>query len=153
MKIRRTIEQLSVLYGEMQGLFNECDLQQRGCSNIGRMECSLLQYLYKSDKPTCMNDLSTHLCVSHSRITRIVDNLVKKELVRRYPSSEDRRRWYTEITEKGKLVARQAEVDRVDLLVRTLELVPEEKRDEVTEYLAVFIQAFRDAIAEKEANI
>ncbi|MCD4829909.1 MAG: MarR family transcriptional regulator [Candidatus Cloacimonetes bacterium] len=147
---RKSVERLSGLYREMQGLFNECDLKQRGCVNIGRMECSLLQYLYKGDKPTCMNDLSIHLCVSHSRITRIVDNLVKKELVQRYPSEKDRRRWYSEITEKGKLVARQSEVDRVNLLERIFDGVPNEKRNELTSYLDAFVQAFRNAITEKE---
>jgi len=148
---RENIDRFARLYTEMQGLFNECDLQQRGCVNIGRMECGLLQYLYKNDEPTCMNDLSAHLCLSHSRITRIVDNLVLKELVRRYPSSDDRRRWFTEITEKGRQAARMAEVDRVDLLERIRESVPESMRPHLTDYLEAFVNAFQQAIGDKEA--
>jgi len=65
------------------------------------MECMLLNYLNKIDAPANMNELAKVLNVSHSRVTRIMDNLVNKKLVNRQPSDDDRRCWFAIITDKG----------------------------------------------------
>lgn len=143
------VEQLIRLNQELHDLFNENDNVRFHCTNIGRMECSLLQYLYKHREPVCMNDLSCELGVSHSRITRIVDNLVKKKLVNRYPSNNDRRRWFTEITEKGIATARSAEQENEEFQARILSHLPGKHIDTVMQYLETYIDAFKKSLEER----
>ncbi len=135
---------------ELYLLFSDNDSLQRHCIKIGRMECGLIQYLYRVRKPVCMNDLAEQLCVSHSRITRIVDNLVKKGLVKRYPSMEDRRKWFTEITDDGLATAKRAEDENNDLQKQIIESIPDDEVDTIVESLQKYIQAFRATIEAKE---
>ncbi len=135
---------------ELYLLFSENDSLQRHCIKIGRMECSLIQFLYRVKKPVCMNDLAEQLCVSHSRITRIVDNLVKKGLVKRYPSMEDRRKWFTEITDAGRNTAQHAEEENNSLQKQIIEAIPEDDFDTIVDSLEKYIKAFRTTIALKE---
>lgn len=114
------------------------------CSTIGRMECALLDYLSKEGKPEFMNTLSKHLAVSHSRITRIVDNLVKKNMVTRFPDPEDRRRWCTEITQSGLEITSISSIKEIELQNRILEKIPEKKianmEKQIREYYNVFLK-------------
>ena len=148
--MKEHVNKLISVNKKLQALFNENDILLRHCRKIGRMECGLLEHLYKSAKPICMNDLSSHLNVSHSRITRIVDNLVKKELVSRYPSTVDRRRWYTEINELGIEVAESAEAENEELQERIMQQLPKGEADNVIKYLEMYIDAFKKTINETE---
>ena len=47
-----------------------------------------------------MKELSEHLGVTHSRITHLVDSLIKKNYLVRFPSTDDRRVFYTQINEE-----------------------------------------------------
>ncbi len=148
--MKRKIANFLKISQELFLLFSENDSLQRHCIKIGRMECSLIQFLYRIKKPVCMNDLAEQLCVSHSRITRIVDNLVKKGLVKRYPSMEDRRKWFTEITETGRMTAQRAEDENNDLQRQIIESIPDEDFDTIVDSLEKYIKAFRSIIERKE---
>lgn len=112
------------------------------CSNIGRMECSLLDYLAKSEDSVYMNSLSEELNVSHSRITRIVDNLVKKKLVRRFPDPKDRRRWCAEITNDGLNIASISNEKEEILQRNILKNIPKEERKQIEEALKRYVNVF-----------
>ncbi len=118
------------------------DFSMRSCIKIGRMECSLLNYLYKSEKSICMNELSDELKVSHSRITRIVDNLVKKELVTRFPSEVDRRRWFTEITIKGKELSDESVDRNFAQQLKILSKIPRENWEEMYDNMKVYLESY-----------
>jgi DNA-binding MarR family transcriptional regulator len=91
-----------------------------------------------------MHQLSRSAGLSGSTMTRIVDRLVSKGLVRRYSSEEDRRQVCVELTPKGK-----------DLLIRINELqiqffgdgikeIPSQKIDEVLEVVKILYRVFKD---------
>jgi DNA-binding MarR family transcriptional regulator len=132
-------------------LFSLClkkEMIQRQCSNLGRTECELLNFLDNQEEPVCMNDLAIEMKVSHSRITRIIDTLVKKNLVKRFPSKRDRRSWLARITENGKNASKRTLEDFIQVQERLIEKLPKDKIEDIYEnvnhYLSVFLEVLKE---------
>ena len=102
-------EKFHDLVTRLQVVLSDIDYTQKACLQAGRMECMLLNHLFNTKTPANMNELAKVLNVSHSRVTRIMDNLVNKKLVTRRPSEEDRRCWFAIITEKGMKLAENSQ--------------------------------------------
>ena len=122
------------------------EMYLKKCSNIGRMECALLSYLAGTKKAEYMNTFSEQLNVSHSRITRIVDNLVKKKLVKRFPDPSDRRRWCAEITTTGVEVTAISSDKEIELQNKILNKIPKKKliaiEKNIRNYCEIFLNEF-----------
>ncbi|HPJ40155.1 MAG TPA: MarR family transcriptional regulator [Spirochaetota bacterium] len=58
-------------------------------------------FLLKSRDAMTMSDLGTALYIDNSTITRLVDRLESRDLVRRVMNPEDRRQYLLSITDKG----------------------------------------------------
>ena len=71
--------------------------------NLTTAQYSILQQLWKTDGVK-FKTLADECCCSQSTITGIVDTMVKKDIVVRKQSSEDRRIWLVKLTEKGKIL-------------------------------------------------
>jgi len=151
--MKATIDKYADLSKDLYRLCSKKEMIRRKCLNLGRMECDLLNYLNTVDQPICMNDLSVEMKVSHSRITRIIDTLVRKKLVRRYPSKRDRRSWLAVITEKGKKTNKQTILDFMNIQKDLISKLPEDKVEVIHEYIKLYMQAYHDALAEKESTI
>ena len=137
----------------LYGLCSKKEMIRRKCLNLGRMECDLLNFLSNVDKTVCMNDLSVELKVSHSRITRIIDTLVKKKLVRRFPSKRDRRSWLAEITDKGKKANEQTILDFMNIQEDLINRLPQDRVEEIFENIQVYLEAYHKALKEKESKL
>ncbi len=137
----------------LYGLCSKKEMIRRKCLNLGRMECDLLNFLSNVDKTVCMNDLSVELKVSHSRITRIIDTLVKKKLVRRFPSKRDRRSWLAEITDKGKKANEQTILDFMNIQEDLICRLPQDRIEEIFENIQVYLEAYQKALLEKESKL
>jgi DNA-binding MarR family transcriptional regulator len=141
------------LSGMLYKLCSKKERIRRQCLSLGRMECDLLNYLNQINKPTCMNVLAEELKVSHSRITRIVDTLVKKELVKRYPSEKDRRSWLGEVTTKGKVTNENTITDFLNLQEDLINRLPKDKIEEIYENIKLYVDAYHNALEKKEASL
>lgn len=76
-------------------------LSQRGSQgNLTPSQFGVLEALYHLG-PMCQTDLGTKLLKSSGNITLVIDNLEKRELVRRVRSHEDRRFIQVSLTEQG----------------------------------------------------
>ncbi|PID28108.1 MAG: hypothetical protein CSB55_06245 [Candidatus Cloacimonadota bacterium] len=148
--MKKQVDELLSITQKLNNLFADSEFLQRHCMKIGRMECQLLQYLNEINKPVCMNDLSVRLEVSHSRITRIVDNLVRKNFVSRYPSNIDRRKWFTQITPKGEEIVSLSGIENIALMNNVIKNFSEEEIDDMVILLNRFIKSFNEALAELE---
>ena len=136
-----------------KGMYNLCSRKhmiQRQCVGLGRMECQLLNYLHKVEEAVCMNDLAGELRVSHSRITRIIDTLVKKKLVRRFPSKKDRRSWLAEITDVGRKAHERTVEDFRLLQSNLVKKFPAEKLDEIYKTVELYLEKFNEVLDEKK---
>jgi len=151
--MKTIVDLFADLSKDLYKLCSKKEMIRRKCLNLGRMECDLLNYLSTVDQPVCMNDLSVEMKVSHSRITRIIDTLVRKKLVKRYPSKRDRRSWLAVITEKGKKTNKQTILDFMNIQKDLISRLPEDKVEEILGNIKLYMEAYHAALEEKESNI
>ncbi|MCF7912779.1 MAG: MarR family transcriptional regulator [Candidatus Cloacimonetes bacterium] len=118
--------------------------------SLGRIECDLLQYLHDLNTAICMNDIAEKLNVSHSRITRLIDTLVEKGLVQRFPSRRDRRSWLAKITDKGKRTAGESVNDLVSIQKKLIEKFPSENMEEIFNHVMIYLTTYNEVLREKE---
>ncbi len=149
--MKEAVQKYEKLSGMLYKLCSKKERIRRQCLKLGRMECDLLNYLNQIKKPTCMNVLSNELKVSHSRVTRIVDTLVMKKLVKRYPSEKDRRSWLGELTPKGKVTIENTIIDFLNLQEDIINRLPKNKVEEIYENIKLYVDAYHEALDKKEA--
>lgn len=147
------IDKYAALSKEIYSLCTKKEMIRRKCLNLGRMECDLLQFLSTANQPVCMNDLSEEMKVSHSRITRIIDTLVRKKLVRRFPSKKDRRSWLTQITEKGIKANKQTMTEFVSMQQNLISRLPESDLETIYDTIHKYITEYQAVLTAKEATL
>jgi DNA-binding MarR family transcriptional regulator len=118
------------------------DTVLKNCPDITKIDCFLLQFLYNSKSKVIMNDLADIMQVSHSRVTRLMDNLCTLNLAKREHSEEDRRQCYAVLTLEGEYRAKMISDDIINHQKKVLSLIPKEKLDEMLEYLILYAKAF-----------
>ncbi len=141
-------EKFHDLINRLQKVISEIDYSQKACMQTGKMECQLLHYLYGTTAPVNMNELAKVLNVSHSRVTRIMDNLVDKNLVSRRPSEEDRRCWYAEITQRGKKMAEASQQTVIDQQEKIIKFLTPDKVDNVLKAFEQYVKAYEKVLEE-----
>ncbi|MDZ4182343.1 MAG: MarR family transcriptional regulator [Candidatus Cloacimonadaceae bacterium] len=139
-------EKFHNLITRLQVVLSEIDYAQKACLQAGKMECQLLNHLYLVKTPVNMNELAKVLGVSHSRVTRIMDNLVSKKLVTRRPSEEDRRCWFAIITDKGKKLAENSQQTVVDQQKKILAKIPEKDVEGIYNALKKYVERYEDVL-------
>ena len=148
-----TPEDFHNLITRLQIVLSEIDYAQKACLKAGKMECQLLNYLYNVQKPVNMNELARELNVSHSRITRIMDNLVNKNLVIRKPSDEDRRCWYAIITDKGKKLAENSRQTVLDHQKKIMSMLSEKEVEDIFNALKIYIDKYEKVLKNTKMEI
>ena len=148
----KLVNKYAELSKQIYQLCSKKEMIRRKCLNLGRMECDLLNYLTTIVKPVCMNDLSVEMKVSHSRITRIIDTLVKKKLVRRFPSKRDRRSWLAEVTAKGKITNKQTLLDFMNLQEDLISKLKKNDPETIYKCVKLYADSYIEALMEKEVE-
>lgn len=141
-------QKLHDLIIRLQKVITEIDYSQKACMQAGKMECQLLHYLYGCSGPVNMNELAKVLNVSHSRITRIMDNLVDRALVSRRPSEEDRRCWYAEITPRGRKMAAASQQTVIDQQEKIIKFLTADKVEPVIKDFELYVKAYEKVLEE-----
>ena len=136
------------LLNRLQLVVAEVDYSQKACMQAGKMECQLMHYLSACTGPVNMNELAKVLNVSHSRVTRIMDNLVEKELVSRRPSEEDRRCWYAVITPKGRKMSEASQQTVMDQQDKIIHLLTPAKAEEIFKAFDQYVKAYEKVLEE-----
>ena len=146
-------EKFHELITRLQVVLSDIDYAQKACLQAGRMECLLLNHLYETKVPANMNELAKVLNVSHSRVTRIMDNLVNKKLVTRRPSEEDRRCWFAIITEKGMKLAENSQKSILDQQEMLLGKIPEKEIDEIYKSFRKYVEKYEEVLKESYIEV
>ncbi len=136
------------LITRLQKVITEIDFSQKACMQAGKMECQLLHYLYGCSGPVNMNELAKVLNVSHSRITRIMDNLVDRLLVSRRPSEEDRRCWFAEITPRGRKMAAASQQTVIDQQEKIIKFLTPANIDTIIKSFEQYVKAYEKVLEE-----
>lgn len=85
----------------------QCELRKKGQIPLDVYE--VLTTLHEApDRKLRMSELAERILFSRSGLTRLVDRLQARGWVEREPCADDRRGWYTKLTESGELVREQA---------------------------------------------
>lgn len=95
--------------------------------DISISELSVLHYLFFKTKPS-MSEMGKDLSVDLSTLTRIVDKLVKKNLIVRKPDLEDRRIVRVAMSRKGRAIGekfKQEHKEKVKSILK--QMMPEER--------------------------
>ena len=145
-------EKFHDLINRLQKVISEIDYSQKACMQAGKMECQLLHYLYGTSAPVNMNELARVLNVSHSRVTRIMDNLVEKNLVSRKPSEEDRRCWYATITERGRKMAQASQQTVIDQQEKILKFLTPSNVEPVLKAFEQYVKAYEKVLDETKID-
>ncbi|HOH46927.1 MAG TPA: MarR family transcriptional regulator [Candidatus Cloacimonadota bacterium] len=141
-------EKFHELITRLQVILSDIDYSQKACLQAGKMECHLLNYLHSIKSPANMNKLAKVLNVSHSRVTRIMDNLVAKKLVTRKPSEQDRRCWFAMITEKGSKLAENSQQTVVDHQKKIISKISEKNLDDVYKAFKTYVDKYEEVLKE-----
>ena len=90
---------------KMQKLFQDRDNSYTLCVFIGEIECALLRFLHKINRPLRMREIAKMYEISNAKVTRVLNKLVQMGFVERYHSENDRRSLYARITDEGSKMA------------------------------------------------
>jgi DNA-binding MarR family transcriptional regulator len=88
-----------------------------------------------------MNELSQELGLAISTLTRVVDVLVRDDIVCRNSNEQDRRKVCICLTEKGKELAEKLQACNEQFWSKIYSTIPGKKQMQVTENLNVLLQA------------
>lgn len=146
----KQLSQFTRLSKELNALCIKKDSITKKQLKLGRIECDLLQYLNDLNTAICMNDIAEKLNVSHSRITRLIDTLVEKGMVERFPSRRDRRSWLAKITRKGKRIANDTINDLEQIQEKIMERFPSEDVDVIFDHVMIYLKTYNEILNDKE---
>lgn len=108
--------------------------------NINTAQCHTLVEIGKSPDSK-LKDLANTLRIDVSTASKTVEEMVKKELVVREPSRQDRRSVQINLSSQGTKMFNQIEQDMESVFKEIFECIDANKRDTVVESLATFNQA------------
>ena len=128
---------------ELMKKFHIINREQRFCHKVTLSQGYAINVLAQKGKIT-MSELSHDLGVSPSTMTRIVDVLVRDNIVKRDIESGDRRQVYVELTEQGFDLHRNLEQSSTEYLSLFLKALPAEKQDDVIKALILLNKAIGD---------
>ena len=144
----RSSEDFIELTARLQKLFNDRDNSYTLCVVIGEIECALLRFLHKVNRPLRMREIATMYEISNAKVTRVIDKLVKMEFVERYYSEDDRRSLFARITDEGSKMAEDTKYKLNKFQQEVLELIPEDEINKTYDYLKLFVDAYDKIITD-----
>lgn len=130
----------SYLMGQLVRKLNLLNKDQKVCYGLTIPQCYTIETLGRKGKMT-MNELSRELGTAISTVTRVVDLLVRDEVVGRSDNPEDRRKVCIELTEKGRELEQKLKKCSEDYSREILTAIPRGKRENVLESLELLNQA------------
>ena len=133
---------------KLQKLFYERDNSYTLCIFLGEIECALLRFLHKINRPLKMNEIAKMYEISNAKVTRVLNKLVQMGFVERYHSENDRRSLYARITDEGSKMAEDTKYKLSKFQEEVLKLIPNEEIDKTYEYLKLFVDAYEKRITD-----
>ena len=120
------------------------DRAEKVCHGVTISQAYTIGAVQKNETIT-MKELSQELGLAISTLTRIVDVLVRDDIVCRYQSEQDRRKVNICLTEKGKDLADKLKDCGEKFWAKIFEAIPEKKKQEITDNLSLLLKAIEGA--------
>lgn len=112
---------------------------EASCCGLGMTHCHALVEVGRRGGMS-VNELADLLGLDKSTISRTVNTLVEQALFKREPDPQDRRYVNLCLSSRGEEALRLIETTMEDYYLRVYEAIPEEKRDQVLESLAILLR-------------
>ena len=126
---------------------------QRKCARLGEMECRFLNLLSNHSEAIRMNSLAELLDVSESRITRLVERMIKKGMVIKHLCNQDRRSWKVRTTKQGKEANLNVSAVSKEVQSELVASFPEDEREAIYRSVKTYIESFHKILQAKEAEL
>ena len=142
-------EEGKVFYNETNAIHNlmlNFEFMNKQCLKLGRVECNVLQFLLQENKPVSMKEIAAYMKVSHSRITHLMDSLLKKTYITRTSGTDDRRVYFAEITPAGIEIAGVYKTKNIDMFEDFLQKLPKEQIEPIYHALEYWLEALQQMI-------
>jgi len=136
----RNGDQFSQLVGQLMRQLNLLNRDQKVCYGVTLPQCYTIETVARKGRLT-MNELSRLMGVSLSTMTRVVDVLVRDDVLQRVPNPSDRRKVCIRLTEKGQELARKLKACTASYTLEILEKIPREKQEQVIESMELLSEA------------
>ena len=95
------------------------------------LQMRILKYLKREEKESIyQKDIQKNLDVSKAAISAVIKSMEKKKLIQKLPSKIDARKTKIEITEEGKKVLEEIEIDMKKINQKVLEQISKEELEE-----------------------
>ena len=108
-------------------LFSNCNEKEARLAakfGVSSVESRCLRILFQQKELT-VNQLAQELSLTSSRITRIVDGLVDKQLVQRSAGEKDRRVFHISLTATGEKLSADLHDDHIKIHTEIINNIPE----------------------------
>jgi DNA-binding MarR family transcriptional regulator len=135
---------LSILMNRFMQKIMMLDRQEKMCQGVTLSQHYVIDTLHRK-KVLTMNELSQELGLAVRTLTRIIDVLVRDEIVSRNHSAQDRRKVCIELTEKGKKLAENLKTCAEYFWNAVLKTIPDEKKKAIAEDLKILLSALEQA--------
>jgi DNA-binding MarR family transcriptional regulator len=94
-----------------------------------------------------LSSLSDQIKAQNSTVTGIIDRMEREELVKRERSAEDRRIVLISLTDKGRELAAQIDVEPMEIFRDALSSIPKRDLEDLFRILVTFQKKVREAVA------
>lgn len=131
--VRNTIKVFMRSLGVLEG-------KKTFCYDCTYAQCHIIWETAQEQKIS-VNELAARLNISKSAVSRTVEDLVNKGYLQRTPNPNDRRYVDIELTENGKRIFKEIELNSRRYFEAILENIPQEKHDNVLEGIQIFSSA------------
>lgn len=140
------IQKILSLIVDMSKVTRCCQQDSVFCDGVTFTQFYILQLIAKHDT-LALSDLHNFLSVEKSTSTRLIDPLVKRELVIREKSLCDCRAINLRLSEKGKVIHKELWITFNSLLEKITDGIPEDKFEEVFKNVMIFNNAVRNVFS------
>ncbi len=116
------------------------DRAEKNCYGVTLSQSYTIDILYQHDQLT-MKELSQKLGLAISTLTRIVNVLVRDEIVYRAQSDQDRRKVLIGLTEKGKKLAEKIQKCSCQFWAKVFDSIPADNYHQLKQSLNILLNA------------
>lgn len=154
--IEQSIKSIPVALAEITSrLFancNEKELLHAAKYGISTVEFRCIRILAEKMQLN-VNQMAHEMSLTSSRVTRIVDGLVAKKLVRRVSDKNDRRVFNLFLTPKGEKLAQQCIADHIKIHEEIIGYIPAEYHQSMIQLLELLNQAVEAWLSKQAASL
>lgn len=123
-------------------------MQKKDVYNLTFIQRSTLIYLNKYDSMN-MTDICKLLNVNKAALTRIIDTMERKKLVKRHKSQDDKRYFQIDMTPKGKDIVKKIDKQPLRVLDKLFSLCTKQEKESLIKFFVFYLKKLEELYQSK----